>query len=320
MSIRFGHDREIQLPSFKNIQIDIGVKVKDPDYFIQGDLGKDDVATFNDLLSCIFVNPDKRYKLVYEKFIVLPSNYDEDEGGIIDMVNKKILKTCSYNKNIVSFCLYGNNKMYLKGALVNLEQYTKKYPGIKCYFYTRSDVPDEYIKKLEDKGGVVVQCVNAMNWFMMFTRFFPAENTENWLYLSRDTDCRLGQREVQAIMQWFYSRKRFHIMRDHPWHNTRILGGMWGMRNMSIPNIRLMIMDWAKTYYMQNPEKDKGPDQYFLNNIYRCVSGEIYVNDEFFNYERPVYAIEAPRDNKEYIGEAFDEDGVFDQTLRDVIR
>jgi len=320
MSIRFQYDRKLHLPTFKNIQIEIDIDVDKPDYCIQGELGDDIDKIFDNLLSCIFVNPDKRYKLVYEGFDILPPNYDDNEGGIVDMVNKKILKKCSYDNNIVSFCLYGTNNMYLEGALANLEQYTEKYPGIKCYFYARSDVPDEYIKKLEDKGGVVIRCVNAMNWFMMFTRFLPAENMDNKMYLSRDTDCRLGQREVQAIMQWFISRKRFHIMRDHPWHNTLILGGMWGMRNTGISDMRLMIMDWSKTYYMQNPDKDKGPDQYFLNNIYRLISNEIYVNDEFFKYERPVYAIEAPRDNKEYIGEAFDENEVFDQTLRDVIK
>jgi len=258
---------------------------------------------------------------VYGKFVVLPYDMKDDNVGcgIIDMVQKKILKKCSYARNIVSFCLYGTNKMYLEGALVNLKQYTEKYPGVKCYFYARSDVPDEYMKKLEDEGGVVIRCIDAMNWYMMFTRFLPAENMDNNMYLSRDTDSRLGQREVQAIKQWLTSRKGFHIMRDHPWHNTLILGGMWGMRYTGCFVMRLMIMDWSKTYYMQNPEKDKGPDQYFLNNIYQFVSSEIYVNDEFFNYERPVYIIEAPRNNKEYIGEAFDEDGGYDENLRDVI-
>ena len=52
--------------------------------------------------------------------------------------------------------------------------------------------------------------------------------------ISRDTDSRVSHREMIAVNKWLESDKGFHIMRDHPWHTTKILGGMWGCRKWSL--------------------------------------------------------------------------------------
>lgn len=35
--------------------------------------------------------------------------------------------------------------------------------------------------------------------------------------------------------QWLASNKTFHVMRDHPQHDTKILAGMWGARWDNLP-------------------------------------------------------------------------------------
>ena len=40
--------------------------------------------------------------------------------------------------------------------------------------------------------------------------------------LSRDCDSRLNKREKLAVDELLKSDKNFHIMRDHPWHNTEM--------------------------------------------------------------------------------------------------
>ena len=47
---------------------------------------------------------------------------------------------------------------------------------------------------------------------------------------SRDLDSRPSQREVDAVNDWLPSGKTYHIMRDNPVHNTKILGGAFGMQ------------------------------------------------------------------------------------------
>jgi hypothetical protein len=296
--------------------------VENWDYEIKGKYGEG-LELLKICIRTIFVNPDKKYLLKFGEATVYPSNYDEETCGIIDVLNLKVEKQCVYEDNkIISFCLYGDNPLYFKGAIKNLEQYQKTYPDCKCYFYVRQgDVSDVMIDELESKGGKVIKCVNNVNWFMMFTRFLPFENKNNEFYLSRDTDGRLIHREVKAIEQWIESGKKFHIIRDHPWHNAPILGGMWGAKNLNLKNIRLMIMQWCLMYINQDEsnEKQKGPDQFFLTNMYKLVKDEIFSQDEFFTFEDLSEIIDAPRNDNEYIGEPYDEnDNVLDPKLREL--
>ena len=48
---------------------------------------------------------------------------------------------------------------------------------------------------------------------------------------SRDLDSLPNPREVAAVNDWLRdSNQTFQIMRDHPLHNSKILGGAFGMR------------------------------------------------------------------------------------------
>ena len=65
----------------------------------------------------------------------------------------------------------------------------------------------------------------AMNW-----RFFPTLDPQVDIYLCRDLDSRPSQREVAAVREWLRSGLAIHSMRDHPAHNTPLLGASWGAR------------------------------------------------------------------------------------------
>ncbi len=98
--------------------------------------------------------------------------------------------------------------------------------------------------------------------------------------ISRDTDSRLGEREKAAIDEWIGSDKDFHIMRDHQFHATEILGGMWGSRNGILKGMRQMIKDYNKGSYNDKYQVD----QNFLRDvIYPKVKDTAMVHDEFFD-------------------------------------
>ncbi|XP_063845785.1 uncharacterized protein LOC135091770 [Scylla paramamosain] len=48
------------------------------------------------------------------------------------------------------------------------------------------------------------------------------------LYLMRDADGPLVQREVDAVNHWLQAGTCYHVMRDHPFHGVSMLAGMWG--------------------------------------------------------------------------------------------
>lgn len=45
-------------------------------------------------------------------------------------------------------------------------------------------------------------------------------------FMSRDADSRIIPREEAAVREWLTTDRIFHVMRDHPYHCTPILGGI----------------------------------------------------------------------------------------------
>lgn len=62
-----------------------------------------------------------------------------------------------------------------------------------------------------------------MNW-----RFLPLIDVTVDLFLSRDSDTQILPREVAAVNRWLQMNSTFHIIRDHPLHDSQILGGIIG--------------------------------------------------------------------------------------------
>jgi hypothetical protein len=133
----------------------------------------------------------------------------------------------------------------------------------------------------------------------MFWRFYACEDSD--IMLSRDTDSRLSLREKLAVDEWLSSDKDFHIMRDHPYHNTEILGGMWGVRNGLLKNIKELIKDYTKGDFWQ-------VDQNFLREkIHPLVINDSFTHDSYLNYTPNSRPFPSERINREFVGDVFDE-------------
>jgi hypothetical protein len=180
-------------------------------------------------------------------------------------------------KKIISFCLWGNNPRYTIGAIKNADIADKIYPDWICRYYAGKSVPIETVEGLCKKNNTEIFIMNEEgNWSGMFWRFLPASDTDVEVMISRDTDSRLSAREKAAVDEWLESDKGFHIMRDHPAHQTEILGGMWGAKIGSIPDMKNLISEYSKGEFWQ-------VDQNFLREkIYPLVQNNTYVHDEFF--------------------------------------
>ena len=66
--------------------------------------------------------------------------------------------------------------------------------------------------------------------FGMLWRFIPVLDPSVSVMVSRDLDSRLTSREQAAVEEWLESGLAFHVMRDNPYHDVEIPGGMWGAR------------------------------------------------------------------------------------------
>jgi hypothetical protein len=207
-------------------------------------------------------------------------------------------------KNIIAYSLWGDHPMYWVGALKNIEQVKKYFPGWICRFYI-DDKSDENLVKTIKGDNVEVVLVNSKDSFHgMFWRFWASEDAEVDIFLSRDCDSRFSDREVAAIEEWLSSDKDFHIMRDHPYHTVPILGGMWGCRNGLMRKIELikMIESWGQF-------QRKGIDQDFLGmGVYPLVVNNSMEHSEFnLRFGGEIRPFPTVRNNYEYVGDIFDQ-------------
>jgi protein O-GlcNAc transferase len=198
---------------------------------------------------------------------------------------------------IVSYSLWGNDPKYTIGAIRNAEMCREYYPDWTARFYVGKSVPTDIISSLKGFDNTeVVLMEQEGDWTGMFWRFAAADGDE--VVLSRDTDCRPSWREVKAVDAWLNSDKDFHIMRDHPYHGTEILGGMWGARNGILRGISQKISEYNKGNFWQ-------VDQNFLRSVvYPLVRDRTLVHDEIF--ERKPFP--TPRQSREFVGKAFNAD------------
>lgn len=211
-------------------------------------------------------------------------------------------------KKIISFALWGGQPIYNVGAIENAKTFHHFYPDFECWFYIHdTSVPKSTIQSLEKinnvkiiiKSGDLKKC-NPMMW-----RFEPIDNPDVELFISRDTDSRITEREKLAVDEWLKSDKLFHIMRDHPWHTVPILGGMFGTRKIpSIPCWKEKISDFKQI-------KDKGYDQDFLTNyIYPIIKNDAFVHASFYKQEGFSKPFPSPYDDKcRFVGEVIEADG-----------
>ena len=201
-----------------------------------------------------------------------------------------------YSKKVISFSLWGDNPVYTQGAIRNAELALTVYPGWVCRFYVGTSTPEDVVSKLEAMDNCeVVRKDEEGDWTGMFWRFEAAADPTVDIMLSRDCDSRLNSREAAAVDDWLSGPNGFHIMRDHPYHGTEILGGMWGTRGM-VSNIQEAMDKFEKGDFWQ-------VDQNFLKTIYAQVRPFACVHDEFFE-NKP---FPTPRKDKLFVGQAYNE-------------
>lgn len=201
--------------------------------------------------------------------------------------------------NLVSFCLYGNNPIYVSGLFRNLDSIQDKLPDYQAIVYVSRSCENSIIKEFASRGGIVR--LEEEDWPPngMFWRFNAIFEAGAKRVLIRDADSDISRREVAAIREWEISEKSFHIMRDHPLHTAPILGGMWGAKTKV-----------AKTIFnpnqFHNYSKEKRKDQEYLSAIYSSVVGDALVHDAFFKFEKNSKCFSLPRKGYEFIGEPLD--------------
>jgi len=213
-------------------------------------------------------------------------------------------------KKVISYSLWGSNPKYTVGAVKNAQEINKYYPGWKAKFYVDITTPRGIIYELQACENVdVVERQEIGNWRAMFWRFEASFDEDADIIIFRDTDCRLGNREVSAVNEWLASDKTFHIMRDHPYHKFPVLGGMWGVKSNNKYDLKNLILEYYKS---QSADRYGTDYEFFISTLYPIMKSDCIEHDEFFKDIFPNSTnFPLPRETNEepfFVGEPYNSD------------
>ena len=158
-------------------------------------------------------------------------------------------------EKLITFSLWGKDPKYLVGAVKNAELARTIYPGWLCKFYVGYSVyEDEVYSALDQLEGmdnvIVVNMLEPGDWKGMFWRFCNGNGFEDVdVWISRDCDSRLSEREAAAVQVWLDGPKLIHVMRDHPEHSVPIMGGMWGAKKDALPHLDVLLF-WLVSLFL----------------------------------------------------------------------
>lgn len=204
-------------------------------------------------------------------------------------------------KKIIAFSLWGEDRKYCVGAIINAQLAQKYFDDWECHFYYDDTVPKIYIDCLNNFSNVkTIKADSEM--FGAFWRF--QSMVKDSIVLSRDTDSRLSLREKHIVDEWLLSDSKLCTIRDHANHyEFPILAGMWGLKDglsdidlahIQNYNRRIYLMDqfylrdivWPK---YQNTSKVYGlKETTWMRNSYNKI-GKDFIGQTYDENNNPVY-------------------------------
>lgn len=123
---------------------------------------------------------------------------------------------------VFSFCLYGTERNYYEGLLENIQLIRNAFPDFSIYVYKGVCDPTWV---LENVTVIETQKEGAVN---MMYRYLPLTFAD--VGFVRDADSRVTERDQWAIREFLSSNKSYHIIRDHGYHKSLIMGGLFGWK------------------------------------------------------------------------------------------
>ena len=211
----------------------------------------------------------------------------------------------SGSKCVVSMGLYGAAERYTSNAIINARLLPTVLPGWKMRVYHDNSVPDTVLSALRVAGGELVDMSGSSlqgGIAGMYWRFMVSEDESVDRWLIRDADCHLSQREAAAVAAWIASGYSIHIMRDHPNHGRRMMGGMWGGVKHAVRNMTERIVAAAS-----DVNKYNGDQEFLAFHIYPHIEHDQISHDSWtclsFTNSHPFpKSGKRPFDNSSFVG------------------
>jgi hypothetical protein len=187
--------------------------------------------------------------------------------------------------NVFSFCIYGSERNYYEGLLENVQIIRTFFPDFDIYVYKGLCDPTWTFE------GVKVIETNREGAINMMYRYLPLTFAK--IGFVRDADSRITERDRWTIQEFLKSDKKYHIIRDHVFHKSKIMGGLFG---------------WKQSIELSHPleaEYNYGDDEAFLaSSLYPRIWKDalVHTNIRGFHGEHVELITIPQKDPSDFIG------------------
>lgn len=171
------------------------------------------------------------------------------------------------NGHVISFALFGSDPKYRRGMMQNIRVRDQVYPGWEMVIYC--DRVNHHALAQEPLGNnveVVLQQEHSQGVEGMSWRLLAALRPGVRALLFRDSDSVFTTREADAVNEWLGSRYDTHIIRDHPYHQSPVMGGTLGVKGKSLALLGALVRDRLHAHR----RSEYGDDQVFLSGSFYC--------------------------------------------------
>jgi len=202
--------------------------------------------------------------------------------------------------NTFCFCIYGTKPKYTQGLVENLHAIRREFPTFHTVIHYAADVPGECLVQYRSFPNVTLEPITAKIPMMSRILCWRAGTT----YFMRDADSRVTPRDAACIRAFLASDKRAHVIRDHYFHKTRIMGGTFGIRVLADWDLPAMWAAWA-----QPSLPSYGTDEKFLQEvIYPLIKDQLLLHTNVIAYhgETPTLIPVEQTDDTDFVGNVYD--------------
>lgn len=200
-------------------------------------------------------------------------------------------------KYVVSFCLFGTDEKYLSNLDACIKSYQSFFPDWIVRIYVSADLPKNVLQKIKsEKCELITMNCNGLDYRYTFWRFLALDDRQVAYAMVRDIDSIASEREKVMVEQWIQSKKTLHVIRDHPDHTDRIMGGLFGSCFDESFDIKKSMLAFKKFNKL-------GIDQQYLNQLYSHYSKDMFVHDIFQRYQGEDSKIIPHKNLNHFIGE-----------------
>lgn len=181
--------------------------------------------------------------------------------------------------NAFSFCLYGKyNPKYYIGLKENIQIIDKIFPEFNIYIMCGSDIDEIKFHEIINCYKHILHKIKIYKYdvtgpIIMLLRYFPIDFIEVDCLFSRDTDSRIGERDIWCINKFLSSPFILHTIRDHHGHFVKMMGGLSGIKK----NILQYIGSFSK-FAPIDINAEYNYDQYVLSILYNNLKSKLLVH------------------------------------------